>query len=83
MSNFNKQLAALAILIITLFSGAILTATCVEAQAEPLETVKSVILWDKLNRQGAFFESNEKVKEQQASYYRCKALHLKVANFQT
>lgn len=63
MSNLNKQLAALAILIITLFSGAILTATCVEAQAEPLETVKSVILWDKPNRQGAFFESNEKVKD--------------------
>jgi Beta/Gamma crystallin len=61
--KFNKQLTTLALLTVTSISGAIFIVPNVSAQTQPSGTVKDVTLWDKPNRQGASFESNNGVAD--------------------
>ncbi len=63
MLKFNKKLTVLALLTMTSVSGAILIVPNVSAQTQPSGTVKDVTLWDKPNRQGVSFESNNAVPD--------------------
>jgi Beta/Gamma crystallin len=82
MFKFTKKLTALALLTMTSVSGAILIVPNVSAQTQPSGTVKDVTLWDKPNRQGVSFESNNAVPDLSKVGFDNKASSIAVNNGQ-
>ncbi len=63
MLQFNKKLTTLALLSVTSITGTMLIIANVSAQSQSSGNPKDVTLWDKSNRQGAKFDSNEGVPD--------------------
>lgn len=82
ISQFNKQLTALALLTVASVGGTILAVANVSAQTKPSGAVKDVTLWDGTNRHGASFKSNEAVKDLSKFGFDNKASSIAVNNGQ-